>query len=119
MVDADQSRAEWRQLKRVVLDQMYPRDSTAKLWELISMHHKEQFPNLTILAALALAHPVHTSDCERAFSCQNRITTPLRNRLSSTHCDQLMRVKIEGRHLELNDAVRVWRHQRQRMLFNK
>ena len=113
MADADQSRAEWRQLKGVVLDLIYPRDSTAKLWELISMYHKEQFPNLTMLVALALVHPVHTSDCERAFSGQNRITTPLRNRLSPTHCDQLMLVKIKGRHCI------VWRHQRQRMLFLK
>ena len=62
-------------------------------------YHREEFPNLIILATLALSHPVHTSDCERAFSSQNLVTTPLRDRLAPTTCDKLMRIKIEGPNL--------------------
>ena len=68
----------------------------ASLWQLIAEYHKEDYQNLITLASLALTHPVHTADCERAFSSQNKVTTPARNRLSSDKCDQLMWVMIEG-----------------------
>ncbi|WAR21375.1 hypothetical protein MAR_015349 [Mya arenaria] len=76
--------------------QQYPRESTSVLWSLIFKFHSHEFPNLTKLASLALTHPVHTSDCERAFSSQNSVTTPLRNRLSPEHCEQLMRIMIQA-----------------------
>jgi len=60
------------------------------LWGLVSYIY------LTQLAALALARPVHTTDCERAFSAQNVITTRLRNRVGAQHTDHLIRVSIEG-----------------------
>ena len=44
---------EWQLVKDVVLTQHYPCDSTAKLWELVAVHHKDPFPNLYKLAALA------------------------------------------------------------------
>lgn len=81
---------EWQQIKQVVKHQGYPRPSTAKLWGLIKEFHGDDYPNLIKLVQLALAHPVHTADCERAFSALNGITTPLRNKLSPDHCDQLM-----------------------------
>ena len=88
--------AEWMNLKQVVKVQQYPRKSMALLWKLIAEYHKEDYPNLMTLASLALTHPGHTADCERAFSSQNKVTTPGRNRLSSDSCEMLMRVMIEG-----------------------
>ena len=68
-------------------------------WNLIMEYHREEFPNLIILAAFALSHPVHTAYCERALSSQNLVTTPLRNCLAPETCDKLMRIKIEGPNL--------------------
>ena len=51
---------------------------------------------MVALAAMALSHPIHTADCERSFSAQNRVASSLRNRLMTEHCDQLMRVMTEG-----------------------
>jgi len=59
-------------------------------------------------------------DCERAFSSQNHIMSPLRNRLSSEHTDMLMRVMIEGGDLSKFDfdaAVQRWRALKNRVLF--
>lgn len=56
----------------------------------------EQFPTFTALANIALTIPVSSAACERGFSCQNRIKTGLRNRLSEQNLDSLMKVAIEG-----------------------
>ena len=75
-----------------------------------------------LLAVLALTHPVHTSDCERAFSAQNLVTTSLRNRLGSETCDQLMRVKLESNEMkefQFTAALLEWRKVKDRVIFRK
>ena len=76
-----------------------------------------------IQAALALTHPIHTADCERAFSSQNLVTTALRNRLGTETCDQLMRVKLETpnkmKEFEFTDALLEWRKVKDRIIFQK
>ena len=52
MVDAEATRLEWQNLKALVKLQQYLRDSTATLWSLIVKFHREDFPNLFILASL-------------------------------------------------------------------
>ncbi|KAK3107310.1 hypothetical protein FSP39_011602 [Pinctada imbricata] len=122
VVDPDATREEWLKVKQVVKIQGYPRHSTAEIWGLIRQYHEEDFPNLLTMAALALTHPIHTSDCERAFSKQNLVTSPLRSRISSDHCDELMRVMIEGPSLaEFNykEALEMWRNTKSRCIFKK
>ncbi len=121
VVDVLETRREWSIAKQVVLAQHYPRQSTAQLWQLITSHHRDMFPNLTKLAAFALAHPVHTSDCERSFSVQNQVTTALRNRLDSEHCEQIMRLKIEGVHVDIDYAacLQRWRREKKRLIFKR
>ena len=94
----------------------------AVLWNLVMEYHKEEFPNLITLTALALSHPVHTADCERAFSSQNLVTTALRNRLSSENIHKLMRIKIEGGAMDEFDFTKAlveWRKIRDRAIFHK
>lgn len=94
----------------------------AVLWELISRHHREEFPNLLLLASLALTHPIHTADCERAFSVQNRLTTAVRNRMSSECCEEHMKVAIEGggmQDFDFQRAINIWRGKKDRKLFIK
>jgi hypothetical protein len=84
------------------------------------MYHREDFPNMMFLAALCLSAPVHTADCERSFSVQNRLVTPSRSRLTPTHCGQMMTVIVEGPPLKAYDftpALVAWRKQKQRKLF--
>jgi hypothetical protein len=54
------------------------------------------FPNMFKLFQIVGTIPVSTVECERGFSRQNLIKTKLRNRLSTIHLDQLLRVAIEG-----------------------
>jgi hypothetical protein len=57
---------------------------------------KEVYPALSLLAKIFLCAPISTATVEREFSTENRILTDLRNRLTTEHVDQLMRISIEG-----------------------
>ena len=78
--------------KQLVRQQQYPVETLSGTAE----HHREGFPTLILLATLAIIQPVHTADCERAFSPQNVITTSLRNRINSHHCNEQMKIMIMG-----------------------
>lgn len=111
---------EWEQCKRVVLAEMFPRDSMVQLWQLIAQYHKDEFPNLICLAALALTCPTNTADCERSFSVQNYITTQKRANISAHTCDQLMRVCITWpklKDMDFSKAVKLWQSQKRRYLY--
>jgi hypothetical protein len=115
---------EWMEVKRLVKREQYPTSSLSTLWMAIASDQEEGdslCPNLSKLACLAVTHPVHTSDCERAFSVQNLTVTPLRNRLSAERCDQLMRVKIEGGPMDRFDfaaAISKWSNPKRRIKLN-
>jgi hypothetical protein len=108
----DECLAEWAMAKQTVLDNAYPRYSIQSLYKILHDYHKEAFPNLLILANLALIMPYQTADCERGFSCQNQIKTAKRNRLEEESLNVLMTIKCEGGSLEdydFTDAVSAWK----------
>ena len=103
--------------KPKVIAQMYPRNSMENLWLLIKSYHADQYPNLLILASLALTLPVNTAGCERGFSAQNRILTSLRNRLTARTQDMLLRVKLH-KNVDFKECVALWKEKNNRKLFN-
>ena len=79
-------------------------------------------PNLILMATLAIIHPVHTADWERAFSSQNVITTSLKNRINSDYCNEQMKIIIMGAPLtkfKFIVALAKWRAVKQRVIFQK
>jgi hypothetical protein len=120
IINPNQTRVEWSKVKETVVQEGYPRDKMAVLWNLINKHHKEDCPNLLKLASLALTAPIHTSDCERGFSAQNQTKTPSRNRLLPETVNDVMTVKLEGGSMKDFDflrALEVWRSEKMRKLF--
>ena len=119
-IDKDASQHEWKVLKSVVLQEQYPRDQLKRLWSIIKKYHKDTFPNLIKLAALALTLPVHTADCERGFSVQNRLKTPERNRLSPDRLNTLMTIEVQGPHykdFDFRASMQHWKQQKTRRIF--
>lgn len=57
---------------------------------------KDIYPQLSLAAEIFLIAPISTATVERDFSTMNRVLTKLRNRLTTEHIDQLMRISIEG-----------------------
>ena len=78
------------------------------------------FPNLVILASLAIILPVTTATVERSFSDMKLIKTRLRNRLGEESLDQTMRICIEGPDTLNNDELKCirthWKEQKPRRL---
>ena len=78
------------------------------------------YPILSKFAQIALALPVSNADSERGFSCMNRVKTQLRNRLSVSSLDTLLRISIEGpdiSHFDFSSAVTEWSSLRNRRIF--
>ncbi|XP_070545566.1 zinc finger protein 862-like [Ptychodera flava] len=122
IVNAKNIRSEWNQIKQLVLSQQYPRDSFAKLWSIIYTYHRDMFPNLIKIAAIALTLPVHSADCERGFSVQNNIKTYDRNRLGAERLNTLATIMVEGPDMEKFDFVSTlsfWKTQKSHRIFKK
>jgi len=58
------------------------------------LHHSImlQYPNLVKLASVAQIIPVTSVECERGFSCQNRIKSKFRARLNTVTLNALMQL---------------------------
>ena len=120
LVNDAEAKSEWELLKTVVIQQKYPRNSTATLWKYIHEFHSQSFPNLLKLAEIGLILPLHTSDVERGFSVQNLIHTGLRNRLGVEMVDKHMTINLVGPPIEEFDfqkAVALWKTTKQRTIF--
>ena len=73
----------------------------ADLSGIMILGHHESFPNIAVLAKVALALPVSTIEVERGFSQQNLIKTRTRTRLLPQNLDLLMKIVIKG--LSINE----------------
>ena len=110
---------EWCRAKSIVRSLRYPVDRMKELWELLTIHHGDELPNLIKLAQIAMCLPLHTADCERTFSAQNLILTKLRNRLAPEVSDKLLRIRIHGKGLQVHDfqkTLTIWHQQKKRFL---
>jgi hypothetical protein len=79
----------------------------ADVWTSISWSPslKVKYSNLLILAEIAKCQCVSTATCERAFSVQNTIKQKLRNRMSTSNLESMMRVAIEGPDNDFDDIL--------------
>ena len=80
---------------------------------------KSLFPAMSFFAAAYKVLPPHTADCERDFSQLKLIKTILRNRMSETTLDALMRITVEGPKLQdfpFQRAVKLWAEKKSRRL---
>lgn len=86
LVDSDEARTEWKELKHVLLT-FKGRDPTPPMSGVLKIlsteePYKDSYPNLLLLLQIAVVQPLNTAACERGFSCQNDIKTRNRSRLT-------------------------------------
>ena len=120
-LDSEAARHEWSLVKHLVLQEKYPCDNMGTLWSIIYKFHKDLFPNLLKLAAVALTLPIHTADCERGFSLQNNLKNCQRNRLQAERLDTLMVISAEGPPLQefpFERALIKWKGDKSRRIFS-
>ena len=100
-IDRNQCQLEWEMLKCCMSSNF----RTMKLQEFflklaIDEGMKIHYPSLSILAGIILTYPESTAQVERGFSTQNLIKNKTRNRLGSSHLDQLTRMKLNAPKME-------------------
>ena len=120
-LDSEAARHEWSLVKHLVLQEQYPRDNMGTLWSIIYKFHKDSFPNLLKLAAVASTLPIHTADCERGFSLQNNLKNCQRNRLLPERLDTLMVISAEGlplQEFQFERALMKWKAEKSRKIFS-
>ncbi|CAF0888456.1 unnamed protein product [Didymodactylos carnosus] len=94
--------AEWKVFRKYLLVQKQQQTSTifTQRQQCINLVKngmiREMYPQLSLAAEIFLCVPISTTTVERDFSTMNRILTDLRNRLTTEHLEQLMRISIEG-----------------------
>lgn len=116
IINAEETKKEWRLIKPLVMNEGYSRDRMPELWTMIYKNHREVFPNLLKLAAIALTAPIHTAECERGFSKQNKIKTSLRNRIKPERVDDLITVKCEGSEIDFSSVIKHWNAKKNRRI---
>ena len=113
-INADLCRSEWKQLREVLQRQQELR-SDGRMQDLSQFllrdTNQDLFPEMCKLIVRACVLPMSTADCERGFSCMNRIVTAQRNRLKTVTIDYLIRVSVQGPPIEqfnFDHAIDKW-----------
>ena len=78
------------------------------------------FPNMAHLARICRVIPIHTADVEWTFSQLKLVKTRRRNRMNERTLDSLLRITIEGPHLDkfpVSDTVELWASVKNRHFF--
>lgn len=111
---------QWQRAKEITRSLKYPVDNFTELWQLLSVHHHQELDQLIRLAQIGLILPLHTADCERTFSQQNKILTKCRAKLNSKHLDELIRVRMftkSGGEVDKQDVLATWKASKARKLY--
>ena len=120
-IDTCTIQQEWESLRSLMQTQEF-KDKNAK-YILTSLSSSDTlialYPILSKLAQIALTLPVSNADTERGFSCMNRVKSELRNRLTVSSLDILLRISMEGpeKDFDFNLAVAKWSAMRNRRIF--
>ena len=117
-VDYAKCALEWDTLKQMIKSSY----QTCKFDEFILKLATEEslyvlYPAMSSLAEIIAVFPASTAEVERGFSYQNAIKSKSRNRLSTTHLDQLLRLRLnspETHDFPLRMAYKKWSELKQR-----
>ena len=93
--------------------------SMADICRLLILKHRDTYPMLALLAAVALTVPMSSVDCERGFSRQNLIKTRIRSALHPIILDRHLKISIEGppiSEFDFDKAFEIWAGQKPRRI---
>jgi hypothetical protein len=105
------------------MDRNFKQKETSDVLNILATNSSYQnlYPLFSKIASIALTLPVTNADSERGFSVMNRVKTVLRNRLTVSSLDSLLRISIEGperTYFDFERAVTLWGSKRHRRIFD-
>ena len=120
-VDTCMAQQEWESVCLLLQTQEFKDKSATHILTTLSSNETllALYPILSRFAQVALTLSVSNADVERGFSCMNRVKTELRNRLTVSSLDNLLRISTEGpdKDFDFGAAVAKWSSMRNRRIF--
>ena len=111
-IDNCTGKQEWQSLRSLMRDKEFKDKTPTQILKSLSSNDSLRtiYPVLSRFSQIALTLPVSNADAERGFSCMNRVKTELRNRLTVSSLDSLLRISMEGpeNNFDFNAAVLKW-----------
>ncbi len=115
VVNVEDATAEWVTFRRLLTAHRGETMQEMFMDVYPSRINQAMFPNILKLVAIYMVMPFATATVERSFSDMKTIKTRLRNALSESTLDELMRIAIEGpatlSEEDLDEILQVWQQQ--------
>ena len=119
-IDSCMAQQEWESLRSLLQTQEFKNKHSKDILDLLSTNETliVLYPILYNFSQIALTLPVSNADAERGFSCMNRVKTELRNRLTVSSLDTLLRMSMEGpeKDFDFDAAITKWSALRNRRI---
>ena len=96
VLDVQRCKGQFLQFKHFVVSHKQDYGDFDNFCKLLLSDYDDVYPDLVILASIALVIPVSSAPCECGFSQQNILKTQLRKRLNPERLDRLMMIRLNG-----------------------
>ena len=96
LLDVDRCKGQFLQFKHLVVSHKADYGDFENFIQLLLTGYSDNYPDLVLLASVALVIPVSSAPCERGFSHQNGLKSKLRNRLIPERLDRLLMIRLNG-----------------------
>ena len=96
LVTVERCKGQFLQFKHFVVSHKQDYGDFEKFTKLILTDYADVYPDLVLLASIALVIPVSSAPCERVFSQQNILKSKLRNRLNPDRLNRLLMIRLNG-----------------------
>ena len=109
-VTVERCKGQFLQFKHFVVSHKQDYGDFEKFTKLILTDYADVYPDLVLLASIALVIPVSSAPCERGFSQQNILKSKLRNRLNPDRLNRLLVIRLNGpdKDMDFNSAARAF-----------
>ena len=96
LINVQRCQGQFLQFKHFVLSHTQDYGEFDSFTKLLLTDYNDVYPDLVILASIAVVIPVSSAPCERGFSQQNILKSKLRNRLNPDRLDRLLMIRLNG-----------------------
>jgi len=117
--DSDEIVAEWRNFKAIIHHSFIPANkkeyltlTNSQIYRYIYSEYSDTLANILKLANIYLTVSVSSASCERGFSTQNLVKTPLRNRMTTPTLDSCIRIishRIPVNEFDFRETYQIWK----------
>ena len=106
----ERCKGQFLQFKHFVVSHKQDYGDFEKFTKLILTDYADVYPDLVLLASIALVIPVSSAPCERGFSQQTILKSKLRNRLNPDRLNRLLMIRLNGpdEDMDFNSAARAF-----------